>query len=183
MQQERLLARASRSIGRPDCPDMECSSRLDWNHHGCVYYCLVFGILGLGLKQIVKVPNILGYVSTMTRDNPYFDGPVGGEHLDGIERARLLRGKYLRLMVVNDTSRGEGHVALASDEKDQATTSDRTVRSDRESAGGSGREVDVRTGRETNRGSCEVTDGETDRVCRRSDRDTKRGRQGVTGDQ
>jgi len=142
---------------------------------------LGFGILGLGLKRMVKVPDILDDVSTMTRDNPYFDGPVGGEHPNGVKRARLLRGKCLRLIVVNDTSRGEGHVALASDEKDQATTSDRTVRSDRESAGGIDREVDRRTGRETNRGSCEVTDGEADRVSRRGiDRETDRGRQGVT---
>jgi hypothetical protein len=78
---------------------------------------LGFGILGLFLKRMVKTPDILGYVSTMTRDNPHFEGPGGGERLDGVERARLLRGKDVKLMVVSDISNNVGHMALASDER------------------------------------------------------------------
>lgn len=75
---------------------------------------LGFGIFGLLLKRNVHVPDILGYVSTMTRDNPYFDGPGGGEHLNGAERANMLKSTYLKLMDVNRTGSGTGHIALAS---------------------------------------------------------------------
>jgi hypothetical protein len=78
---------------------------------------LVFGILGLLLKRLVKIPDILGYVSTMTRDNPHFEGRGGGERLDGVERARLLRTRDVKLMVVSDNSNNAGHIALASDER------------------------------------------------------------------
>lgn len=76
-----------------------------------------FGILGLLFKRLVKAPDILGYVSTMTRDNLHFEGPGGGERLDGVERARLLRGEDVKLMMVSDTSNHVGHMALASDRK------------------------------------------------------------------
>lgn len=76
---------------------------------------LTFGILGLLLKRMVKAPDILGYVSTMTRDNPHFNGPGGGERLDGVERARLLRSEDVKLMVVSDNSDNLGHMALTSD--------------------------------------------------------------------
>jgi hypothetical protein len=78
---------------------------------------LAIGILGLLLKRMAKTPDILGYVSTMTRDNPHFEGPGGGERLDGVERAHLLRREDVKLMVVSDSSNNVGHVALASDEK------------------------------------------------------------------
>lgn len=76
---------------------------------------LMFGVLGLLLKMTASVPHILGYVSTMMRDNPYFDGPKGGERLDGTERARLLRSEDIRLTELSTPVHTSGHIALASD--------------------------------------------------------------------
>lgn len=45
---------------------------------------------GLVLKFVIKMPGILGYVSTMTRDNPFTDVPTRGNTLSGPERARYV---------------------------------------------------------------------------------------------
>jgi hypothetical protein len=68
----------------------------------------VSGVLGF----ITKAPDVLGYVSTLARDNPYFGNHVPS-HLDGMEAARALRD--VRVMV-GDVHKTEdvGHVAFAS---------------------------------------------------------------------
>ena len=53
-----------------------------------VQLCAIAGVI---LKYTTNAPNILGYVSTMTRDNPYTPLPDGGQTPDGMERARLLK--------------------------------------------------------------------------------------------
>lgn len=64
---------------------------------------------------MVRGPRILGYVSTMTRDNSYVDLPSGGCTLDGLERARLLKDMRVRLQDVAPED-GVGHIALSSAE-------------------------------------------------------------------
>ena len=45
-------------------------------------------ITGLVLNLMIKAPNALGYVSTMTRDNPLTKVSFGVNTLDELERAR-----------------------------------------------------------------------------------------------
>lgn len=71
----------------------------------------------LGLSALTKSPNILGFVSSLTRDNPYMTGviPDGGSALDGAERARALGHVRVRLA---DLRPGDtiGRVVLTSDD-------------------------------------------------------------------
>lgn len=53
---------------------------------------LLCGLCGAFVKHMARGPQILGYVSMMTKDNPYINLPSGGCTLDGLERARLLKG-------------------------------------------------------------------------------------------
>lgn len=74
---------------------------------------LFCGVLGMFFKYAAVAPDILGYVSTMTRDNPYCEVEVGDYDgmLDGLERARLLKDVRLQ---IKDAKWWEetGHVAL-----------------------------------------------------------------------
>ena len=70
-------------------------------------------ITGFVLDRIVTAPDILGYVSTMTRDNPFTDVPAGGTALDGLERARYLADLKVQLADVSD-GKAKGHIALRS---------------------------------------------------------------------
>ena len=74
---------------------------------------LICGFLGLYFRYSAIAPDIIGYVSTMTRDNPHFSLPTGHGMLDGIERARLLRDVRVQIAEVADMKDGDiGHVAL-----------------------------------------------------------------------
>jgi hypothetical protein len=68
----------------------------------------VAGVLGF----FTKAPDILGFVSTHARDNPYFKEHVPS-HMDGLEAARVLRDVRV---IVGDVRKMEdvGHVAFAS---------------------------------------------------------------------
>jgi hypothetical protein len=68
----------------------------------------VAGVLGF----FTKAPDILGFVSTHARDNPYFKEHVPS-HMDGLEAARVLRDVRV---IVGDVHKMEdvGHVAFAS---------------------------------------------------------------------
>jgi len=70
---------------------------------------LLCGIAGMVFKYVDKVPDILGYVSTMTRDNPYFEDPVGGDAMDGLERARVL--KHVQIVDAKPWDK-RGYIAL-----------------------------------------------------------------------
>ncbi|PVF95126.1 hypothetical protein CPB86DRAFT_817415 [Serendipita vermifera] len=48
-------------------------------------------IIGIWLDKQVVTPDVYGYVSSMTRDNPYFPLPPNGCTLEGTQRAVLLR--------------------------------------------------------------------------------------------
>jgi hypothetical protein len=56
--------------------------------------------------------DILGYVSTLARDNPYFDKHVPS-HLDGLQAARALRDVRVTIGDVHK-KQDVGHVAFAS---------------------------------------------------------------------
>lgn len=74
---------------------------------------LIVGIAVTVAKSLCSGPDLLGYVSTLTRDTPFVDLPPGGSTLDGIERARLLKKVGIRLEDV-DWMEETGYVAFAS---------------------------------------------------------------------
>lgn len=77
-----------------------------------VAFILLFcGIVSMVFKYGTSSPDILGFVSSMTRDNPNFEHIPGSDKLDGLERARLLR--HLRVQIVDVKPWDEnGHVTL-----------------------------------------------------------------------
>jgi hypothetical protein len=64
------------------------------------------------LGFVTKAPDILGYVSTLARDNPYFEKHVPS-HLDGLQAARALRDVRVTIGDVQKKQDVE-HVAFAS---------------------------------------------------------------------
>ncbi|KAK7572635.1 hypothetical protein V3481_017826 [Fusarium oxysporum f. sp. vasinfectum] len=60
----------------------------------------ILAICGLVLEILIQGPDVLGFASTLTRDNPYVPLPAGGSHLDGPERARCLKNMRLELVDV-----------------------------------------------------------------------------------
>ena len=71
----------------------------------------ICALAGLIIKRACTIPDILGYISTMTRDNPYVPLPEGGNTLDGLERARLLYDLQVQVADVRWES-DIGHLAL-----------------------------------------------------------------------
>ena len=70
-------------------------------------------IAGLIFKYTATAPDILGYISTMTRDNPHVVLPNGGHTLDGLERARYLSKMKVQLADIT-WDRAEGHLAFVN---------------------------------------------------------------------
>lgn len=77
---------------------------------GVLFLC---GLCGAIFKHATRGPKILGFVSTMTRDNPYVELPSGGCTLDGLERARLLKDVKVKVQDVSPED-AEGHIAFGS---------------------------------------------------------------------
>ena len=88
-----------------------------------VLACLVMlavAAVGAVLNRRTDGPDILGYVSTMTRDSPYVTIPEGGSALDGTDRARLLQELKVQIRDVRPHD-GVGYWAFASHQgKDDA---------------------------------------------------------------
>ena len=76
---------------------------------------LLCGLAGAIVKHMTRGPKILGYVSSITRDNPYIDLPSEGSTLDGLERAKLLKGLKVKLQDVAPDD-AVGHIAFGSAE-------------------------------------------------------------------
>lgn len=57
---------------------------------------LIAGITGVVVGHLTLNPDVLGFASSLTRDNPYVRLPPGGSTLYGYERARLLRNLNVR---------------------------------------------------------------------------------------
>lgn len=71
-------------------------------------------VAGFYLKYTATAPDILGYVSTLTRDNPFTPMvPEGGNSLSGLERARLLSDLPVQIGDVN-WQEDMGHIAFRS---------------------------------------------------------------------
>ncbi|CAG7562552.1 unnamed protein product [Fusarium equiseti] len=71
----------------------------------------ILAILGLILEAVIVGPEVLGFASSLTRDNPYVPVPPGNSAVGGAERARLFRD--LRLQIA-DLELGEenGYIAV-----------------------------------------------------------------------
>lgn len=77
-----------------------------------IAFILLFcGILSIIFKYGTRSPDILGYVSSMTRDNPNFEHLPGGDKLDGLQRARALRHVRVQIADVRPWD-DEGHITL-----------------------------------------------------------------------
>ena len=73
---------------------------------------LAAAVFAFWLRKKTLAPDIFGYVSSLTRDNPHLSLPDGGSTMSGLERARLLRKVRVRLADVADGS-GVGKVGLS----------------------------------------------------------------------
>ena len=70
----------------------------------------------VGLALITRAPDILGFVSSITRDNPFLADvvPEGGSALNGIERARALGNVRVRLADIKPEN-SVGKIAFIGD--------------------------------------------------------------------
>jgi hypothetical protein len=74
---------------------------------------LLIGAGSLVLKRRTLGPEMFGFVTSMTYENPYVKIPEGGSTLDAMERARLLKDMEVYIADV-ETSNDVGHVAFAA---------------------------------------------------------------------
>ncbi len=74
---------------------------------------LLTGSIALLLKRMTIGPEMFGYVSSMTYENPHVKIPAGGSMLDAMERARLLKDIEVCVGDV-EGNEGVGHIALAA---------------------------------------------------------------------
>ncbi|KAF4955468.1 hypothetical protein FSARC_11835 [Fusarium sarcochroum] len=74
--------------------------------------CLeVLAVLGVVLQLFIRGPDILGFASSLTRENPFVDVLPGGTTIDGSERARLLGHLKVQLSDIRPDE-GAGYIAL-----------------------------------------------------------------------
>lgn len=83
----------------------------------------LLAFLGLILQFFIHAPDVLGFASSFTRDNPYVPLASGGSSLDGPDRARKLRDLRLQIADVRPESE-TGYIAVravpsAQDENEQ----------------------------------------------------------------
>lgn len=62
------------------------------------------------LRVHTLAPDIFGYVSSLTRDNPHIHLPTEGSALSGIDRARMMKDVRVKIADVQTTSDGEGSI-------------------------------------------------------------------------
>jgi hypothetical protein len=74
-------------------------------------------VVGVVARFFLVAPEVLGFVSSVTRDNPYVRVPGGGSTLDGLERARLLRDVRVRIGDVGEAGGEAGYIAVGSEER------------------------------------------------------------------
>lgn len=74
---------------------------------------LVTGTVAVVLKRKTLGPEMFGFVSSMTYENPWLRIPNGGTMLDGMERARLLKDVEVCIGDVRG-SEDIGHIAVAA---------------------------------------------------------------------
>ncbi|RSL67756.1 hypothetical protein CEP54_003066 [Fusarium duplospermum] len=71
----------------------------------------LLALIGLVLQFFIRGPDVLGFASSLTRDNPYVPLAPGGSSLDGPDRARKLRDLRLQLADVRPESE-TGYIAV-----------------------------------------------------------------------
>lgn len=76
------------------------------------FLLLAAAIYSFWLRKHTLAPDIFGFVSSLTRDNPHFPVPPGGSTLDGLDRTRALRNMQVRIGEISDTHGGVGRVAF-----------------------------------------------------------------------
>lgn len=74
---------------------------------------LITGGVALVLKRRTLGPELFGFVTSMTYENPWVKVPDGGTTLDAMERARLLKDLEVYVGDVRGSDR-VGHIALAA---------------------------------------------------------------------
>ncbi|EEP75453.1 predicted protein [Uncinocarpus reesii 1704] len=76
---------------------------------------VMFGaaVMSAILAHRTSIPDVLGYVSSFTRDAKYFPLPQGGSRLDGLARSRILKNWVVRLGDVKGSDEEIGHLAFA----------------------------------------------------------------------
>jgi hypothetical protein len=68
------------------------------------------------LRQKTVCPDVFGYVSSMTRDNPNMPLPAGGSTMSRVERARAMKNIRVKIGEVQRRDDvGVGHIGLAMD--------------------------------------------------------------------
>ncbi|KAJ9658901.1 hypothetical protein H2198_003471 [Neophaeococcomyces mojaviensis] len=77
------------------------------------FILLLCGVAAMVFKYWTRSPDILGYVSSMTRDNPSFQRFPGDDKLDGLERARVMRNVQVQLTDVRPWDE-DGHITLSN---------------------------------------------------------------------
>ncbi|KAH7128259.1 hypothetical protein B0J11DRAFT_578491 [Dendryphion nanum] len=78
----------------------------------------VLGVVGIILQFVVRAPDVLGYVSTLTRDNPYVKAPSEASAFGGPHRCRELRDLRVQLADVRPED-SVGYIALRSLARDE----------------------------------------------------------------
>ena len=76
--------------------------------------CLILFLAALTsswLRTQTLAPDIFGYVSSLTRDNPHLNLPESGSCLSGLDRARLLKKLKIQILDVG-TADQVGHVGV-----------------------------------------------------------------------
>lgn len=82
---------------------------IDYVAGGCL---LAAAIFSFWLRKNTLAPDIFGFVSSLTRDNPHFPVPVGGSTLDGISRTRAFRNVKVKLGDVGGMEDGHGRLGF-----------------------------------------------------------------------
>lgn len=65
------------------------------------------------LRMRTVCPDVFGYVSSMTRDNPHIPVPKGGSTMSGTERARAMKNVRVKIGEVERGDGSPGHIGLA----------------------------------------------------------------------
>ncbi|KAK5007153.1 hypothetical protein LTR28_005626 [Elasticomyces elasticus] len=74
---------------------------------------LTIGIVGIVMKERTLAPDMMGYVASMTYENPYVKVPDGGAAIDAMDRARSLKNLWVRIGDVEGKSE-VGHIAFTA---------------------------------------------------------------------
>jgi len=74
---------------------------------------LAAAVWSFWLRVHTLAPDVFGYVSSLTRDNPNIRLPTEGSTLDGLDRARYLKGVKVKIGDLVGESTGAGKIGLA----------------------------------------------------------------------